>query len=65
MDLAVYGSGTGPQPFVTARDYDRFLKRVREFPRWADGAIVLMRAGISQRHHAAARGHGEGGAAVA
>ena len=47
MDLAVYGSGTGPQPFVTARDYDRFLKRVREFPRWADGAIALMRTGIS------------------
>ena len=40
MDLAVYGSGTGPQPFVTAKDYDRFLKRVREFPRWADGAIA-------------------------
>jgi uncharacterized protein (DUF885 family) len=47
MDLAVYGSGSGPQPFVTARDYDRFLKRLREFPRWADGAIVLMRTGIS------------------
>jgi hypothetical protein len=29
MDLAVYGSGTGPQPFATAKDYDRFLKRVR------------------------------------
>ncbi len=27
MDLAVYGSGTGPQPFVTAKDYDRFLVR--------------------------------------
>jgi uncharacterized protein (DUF885 family) len=47
MDLAMFGSGSGPQPFVTARDYDRFLKRMREFPRWADGAIVLMRAGIS------------------
>ena len=47
MDLAVYGSGTGPQPFVTASDYDRFLKRVREFPRWADGAIAQMRTGIS------------------
>ena len=47
MDLAVYGSGTGPQPFVTAKDYDSFLKRVREFPRWADGAIALMRTGIS------------------
>jgi uncharacterized protein (DUF885 family) len=48
MDLAVYGSGTGPQPFATARDYDRFLKRVREFPRWADGAIALMRTGMAQ-----------------
>ena len=47
MDLAVYGSGTGPQPFVTAKDYDRFLKRVREFPRWADGAIAQMRLGIA------------------
>jgi uncharacterized protein (DUF885 family) len=47
MDLAVYGSGTGPQPFATAKDYDRFLKRVREFPRWADGAIAQMRAGMS------------------
>src|SRR6187551_238692 len=27
MDLAVYGSGTGPQPFVTAKDYDQFLAR--------------------------------------
>ena len=47
MDLAVYGSGTGPQPFVTARDYDRFLKRVRQFPGWADGAIAQMRTGMS------------------
>lgn len=47
MDLAVYGSGTGPQPFVTAKDYDRFLKRMREFPRWADGAIAEMRTGIA------------------
>jgi uncharacterized protein (DUF885 family) len=47
MDLAVYGSGSGPQPFRDARDYDRFLKRVREFPRWADGAIALMREGMA------------------
>ena len=32
MDLAVYGSGTGPQPFATAQDYDRFLARVRAVP---------------------------------
>jgi len=48
MDLVVYGSGTGPQPFVTAKDYDRFLARVRQFPRWADGAIALMRTGMAR-----------------
>ena len=48
MDLAVYGSGTGPQPFVTAKDYDRFLARIRQFPRWADGAIDMMRAGMAR-----------------
>jgi uncharacterized protein (DUF885 family) len=48
MDLVVYGSGDGPQPFATVADYDRFLKRVREFPRWADGAIAQMRAGMAR-----------------
>ncbi|MDF3019751.1 MAG: hypothetical protein K0Q92_1054 [Steroidobacteraceae bacterium] len=48
MTLAMFGSGSGPQPFGTARDYDRFLARVREFPRWADGAIALMREGMSR-----------------
>jgi uncharacterized protein (DUF885 family) len=48
MDLAVYGSGSGPQPFATVQDYDRFLKRLREFPRWAEGAIALMRQGMAR-----------------
>jgi uncharacterized protein (DUF885 family) len=48
LDLAVYGSGAGPQPFANARDYDRFLARLRQFPRWADGAIALMRAGMQR-----------------
>jgi uncharacterized protein (DUF885 family) len=48
MDLAVYGSGTGPQPFATARDYDRFLKRLRQLPRWVDGAIAMMREGMAR-----------------
>jgi uncharacterized protein (DUF885 family) len=48
MDLAVYGSGSGPQPFATVADYEKFLKRAREFPRWADGAIALMRTGMSR-----------------
>lgn len=48
MELALYGSGSGPQPFATARDYDRFLARMRQFPRWADGAIAMMREGMSR-----------------
>ena len=48
MDLALFGSGAGPQPFKTVQDYDRFIRRVREFPRWADGAIALMRAGMTR-----------------
>jgi uncharacterized protein (DUF885 family) len=48
MDLAVYGSGSGPQPFVTVQDYERFLERVRQFPRWADGAIAMMREGMAR-----------------
>ncbi len=48
LDLAMFGSGEGPQPFTTPAEYERFLKRVREFPRWADGAIARMRSGMSQ-----------------
>lgn len=48
LDLVLYGSGEGPQPFTTPAEYDRFLKRVREFPRWADGAIAMMRAGMAR-----------------
>jgi uncharacterized protein (DUF885 family) len=48
MDLVMYGSGAGPQPFKTVQDYDRFISRVKQFPRWADGAIALMRTGMSR-----------------
>jgi len=48
VDLAVYGSGSGPQPFAVARDYDRFLARLRQFPRWVDGAIAMMRTGMAR-----------------
>src|SRR5262245_52212292 len=48
MGLAVYGSGSGPQPFATAADYDRFLARARQFPRWVDGAIAMMREGMAR-----------------
>jgi uncharacterized protein (DUF885 family) len=48
LDLAVFGSGSGPQPFATVADYDKFLKRLRAFPHWADGAIALMREGMAR-----------------
>ena len=48
MELAVSGSGTGPQPFKTADDYRRFLARMKQFPRWVDGAITQMRTGMSR-----------------
>jgi uncharacterized protein (DUF885 family) len=48
VTLAVFGSGSGPQAFKTVADYERFLKRLREFPRWAEGAIALMKAGIAR-----------------
>ena len=49
MDLAVYGSGSGAAAVQRrARDYERFLARVRQFPRWADGAIALMRTGMAR-----------------
>ena len=51
MDLVVYGSGSGPQPFKTAADYDRFLERVRQFPRWVDGAIAHDAHRHVARHH--------------
>jgi len=47
MDLVVYGSGSGPQSFKTAADYQHFLDRMRQFPRWVDGAIAQMRTGMS------------------
>ena len=65
MDLAVYGSGTGPQPFN-----DR--ARLRPLPRAAATVPALGRRrhrddarGHLARHHPAAAGDGQGGAAAA
>ena len=46
-DLAVYGAGTGSQPFATIADYDRWLARAAQFPRWVDQAIAAMREGVA------------------
>ena len=48
MDLVVFGSGNGPQPFATARDYDRFLTRARQLPRWVNGAVAMLREGMAR-----------------
>lgn len=48
MNLPLYGSGSGPQPFKTAADYENFLKRVSQFPAWIDTALANMREGIDK-----------------
>lgn len=44
--LPQLGSGTGPQPFKTVRDYDNWLGRVHGFPVWADSAVANFRQGM-------------------
>jgi len=46
--MPVLGSGTSAQPFATAADYDRFLKRMRDYVVWSDQAITNMRKGLAQ-----------------
>jgi len=47
-ELAIYGAGTGSQPFATVADYDRWLRRAAQFPQWVDQAIGAMRDGAAQ-----------------
>jgi uncharacterized protein (DUF885 family) len=44
----VWGSGKGPQPFRTVRDYDNFLQRIAGFVQWMDTAIANMRRGMAR-----------------
>jgi uncharacterized protein (DUF885 family) len=48
MFLPILGSGSGPQPFATMADHDRWLARARAFPQWADDAIASMREGMAR-----------------
>jgi uncharacterized protein (DUF885 family) len=48
QSMAQLGSGTGAQPFKTAKDYDNWLGRVHGFTAWADSAIANFRTGMSQ-----------------
>jgi uncharacterized protein (DUF885 family) len=44
--MPVLGSGQSAQPFRNAADYDRFLKRMRDYIVWSDQAITNMREGM-------------------
>ena len=44
--MAQLGSGTGSQPFKTAKDYDNWLGRVHGFTVWTDSAIASFRQGM-------------------
>ncbi len=46
LDLGQMGSGEGGQPFKTVKDYDNWLKRMSQFPAWADTAIANMKRGV-------------------
>jgi uncharacterized protein (DUF885 family) len=48
QELALFGSGRGPQPFRSVKDYDDWVQRARGFPVWADQAIVNMRTGVQR-----------------
>jgi uncharacterized protein (DUF885 family) len=43
---AMFGSGSGPQPFKTVQDYDNWLERAAAMPAIFDTAIANMREGV-------------------
>lgn len=48
LTLPMLGSGSGPQPFKTVKDYENFVSRMRSFAVWTDTAIVNMRKGMAE-----------------
>jgi len=45
-DMAQFGSGEGPQPFLTKQDYEKWSKRMVAFKDWADTAITNFEKGV-------------------
>lgn len=48
QNLALFGSGTGAQPFKTVKDYDNWLSRAAVFPVWCDSIIVYLKKDIAK-----------------
>jgi uncharacterized protein (DUF885 family) len=46
LTMGQLGSGDGNQPFKTVKDYDDWLKRVKEYSIWTDSAIIYFKKGI-------------------
>ncbi|MDR2269540.1 MAG: DUF885 domain-containing protein [Sphingobacterium sp.] len=44
-DLALFGSGSGPQPFNTAADYVNWSRRLIQFKAWTDTTIANFEKG--------------------
>jgi uncharacterized protein (DUF885 family) len=47
ITMGQLGSGDGNQPFKTVKDYDDWLARAKQFPVWADSAVIYFRKGIA------------------
>jgi uncharacterized protein (DUF885 family) len=47
LTMGIFGSGTGPQPFKSIRDYENWLKRISLFTVWVDTAISNFNKGIA------------------
>jgi uncharacterized protein (DUF885 family) len=46
ITLGQLGSGSGNQPFKTVKDYDDWIARAKQFPVWADSAVIYFRKGM-------------------
>lgn len=46
LQFARLGSGTGQQPFLSAKDYENWLGRIDDYSAWTNQAIANMREGL-------------------
>ena len=46
LDFPLLGSGEGGQPFETIKNYEDWLKRMEQFPRWMDQAEINFQKGM-------------------